>query len=76
MQETSVKKVVQPSADCLKFKAFLMSVPSGDSREMTRKIIDGCKIPYHTFMNWKQGLCRIPELHKAKIEEIAGRKIF
>jgi len=75
MQENKAKKS-SPNGDGQKFKAFLMSIPAGESHEMKRKIIEGCKIPYHTFSNWKQGLCRIPELHKAKIEEIAHKKIF
>ena len=40
------------------------------------KIVYECKITRHTFFNWKYGVCRIPELHKDKIEEILGKRVF
>lgn len=40
------------------------------------KIVAECKITRSTFFNWKYGICRIPQLHKDKIEEILGEKIF
>lgn len=40
------------------------------------KICKECLVPAYTVRNWKYGLSRIPELHKCKIEEIFGIKIF
>ncbi len=40
------------------------------------QLIVGCMVPRHTISNWRRGLARIPELHKCKIEEILGEKIF
>lgn len=40
------------------------------------RIAEGCMVPRKTVHNWKQGLCRIPALHKCKIEEILGEKLF
>lgn len=40
------------------------------------KIQDGCIVPRSTVWNWINGLARIPELYKCKIEEIFGQKIF
>lgn len=40
------------------------------------KISENCLVPKQTVYNWKFGLCRIPELHKLKIEEIFQTKIF
>lgn len=35
-----------------------------------------CLIPATTLKNWRDGKCRIPELHKVKINEIAQRQVF
>ena len=43
---------------------------------MVDKICEGCLVPKQTVYNWCAGNCRIPELHKRKIEEIIGKQIF
>lgn len=40
------------------------------------QLVIGCMVPRHTILNWRRGLARIPALHKCKIEEIIGEKIF
>ncbi|MDR1116608.1 MAG: hypothetical protein LBL33_10790 [Tannerella sp.] len=62
--------------DAQNLQKWINSIPVGEYRKKIDDVIAGCKIPRSTFYNWKFGLCRIPELHKDKIEEIAGCKIF
>lgn len=40
------------------------------------QIADGCMVPRQTVLNWSRGLCRIPALHKLRIEEVVGQEIF
>ena len=79
MQENKVKNSqakAQAIDDGMKLSAFLMSVPHGDYRATVDAILQACMIPASTFRNWRKGYCRIPNLHKAKINEIAQRNIF
>lgn len=62
--------------DSVALKNFFQSLSYGESRFMTERITEGCKVPRTTVYNWRNGLARIPELYKDKIEEIAGEKIF
>lgn len=62
--------------DAFALKDYIDHIPYIEYAETKRKIIEGCMIKPHTLSNWMYGLCRIPDLHKAKIEEIAGQKIF
>lgn len=55
---------------------YMKSVPYGEYSNIRQKIIEGCKIPTYTLGNWMSGIARIPELHKDKIEEITGMKLF
>ncbi len=56
---------------------FLSSFDNRYERLLAQeRICKECLVPAYTFHNWKYGLCRIPELHKRKIEEIFGKKIF
>ncbi len=70
MDSINIKK------DAAALKEYLDHVPYIEYADTKKKIIEGCMIKPHTLSNWKYGLCRIPDLHKAKLEEIAGRKIF
>ncbi len=70
----TAKQIAQK--DSLALKAYIDSIPFSEYAEVKKKIIEGCLIKAHTLSNWQYGLCRIPNLHKAKIEEIIGRKIF
>jgi hypothetical protein len=62
--------------DAEKLQAYLKTVPVGNYLDVRKKIIDECMIKNHTFNNWRYGFCRIPQLHKKKIEEVIGEKIF
>lgn len=56
---------------------FLSSFESRHERMLVQeRICTECLIPAYTLRNWKYGLARIPALHKRKIEEIIGKKIF
>jgi hypothetical protein len=71
MEKNQSKKF---DAQCL--YAWLQTVPMGDYQHTVQAIVDGCKVPRHTFNNWRFGKCRIYPLAKDKIEQIAGQKIF
>lgn len=79
MQENKVKNstaAAQARCDGVKLTAWLNSVPHGDYRQILATILEACMIPATTLNNWRKGNCRIPELHKAKINEIAQRQVF
>lgn len=62
--------------DSTALRRYLDGFPPTGAAALTALIADGCKVPRYTVYNWKYGRCRIPELVKDKIEEIAERKIF
>jgi len=62
--------------DCIAFRDFLNGFSKLEHAVMVDRIADGCMVTKVTVYNWKRGLARIPALYKAKIEEIAERKIF
>lgn len=79
MQENKVKNsiaVLQARQDGEKLTAFLNSVPHGDYRAVVDAILKACLVPATTLKNWRDGKCRIPELHKSKINEVAQRQVF
>lgn len=55
---------------------FLAGFTRNEHAVAIDKISQGCLVPKQTVYNWKFGLCRIPELHKRKIEEIFQTPIF
>lgn len=63
--------------DSVALANFLNSFESRYERLLAiEKICKKCFVPQYTVRNWINGLCRIPELHKLKIEEIFATKIF
>lgn len=79
MQENKVKKSQaseQALRDSQRLAEFLNGVPHGEYRTVVDKILDKCMINYTTFCNWRSGKCRIPELYKSTINEIAGFFVF
>lgn len=79
MQEDKVKNSQaseQALQDSKRLNEFLNGVPHGDYRTVVNTIIDKCMISYTTFNNWRSGKCRIPNLHKSTINEIAGYTVF
>ena len=79
MQENEVKKSQaseQALQDSQRLVEYLNGVPHGEYRMVIDKILDKCKISYATFNNWRSGKCRIPELYKITINEIAGSSVF
>ncbi len=64
------------SKDTLAFRDFLHKLSRNEMIAMVDRIVQGCMVPRHTVWNWSRGLSRIPALHKCKIEEIIGEKIF
>lgn len=67
---------MEPKTDGDKLQEWLKSILYGNYHEMLKRIEEECKVSKFTFENWRYSKCRIPELHKSKIEEIAGMKIF
>lgn len=55
---------------------YYNSLSRGEQTTLIERIVNGCKVPRYTVYNWKYGFCRIPDLHKDKIEEIIGKSIF
>ena len=55
---------------------FLNSLPKAEKTLVIQRIESGCMVPRRTVYNWMYGVCRIPQLHKCKIEEIIGENIF
>lgn len=68
--------MVKQTKDSIALSEFLTSLSVNEATVAIDKIVDGCLVTRRTVYNWKYGLCRIPELHKCKIEEIFGIKIF
>lgn len=64
----------KPDATALREK--LKSMSFGERAFTRERIIQGCMVNANTLNNWCYGLTRIPALHKCKIEEILGEKIF
>ncbi len=62
--------------DSIALSEFLSTFSSNECTVAIDKIVTGCLVSRRTMYNWKYGLCRIPELHKNKIEEIFGQQIF
>ena len=62
--------------DSAALKEFFETLSRGSQALLVEQLVTGCKVPRQTVYNWKHGLCRIPELHKDKIEEIIGKQIF
>ncbi|MBO4722476.1 MAG: hypothetical protein IKT03_05555 [Muribaculaceae bacterium] len=62
--------------DSLALKGYLDNLSRGGKTIAIDWIVEGCLVPRKTVYNWMHGLCRIPALHKCKIEEILGEKIF
>lgn len=59
-----------------RLKCYLLSLPVKESPRMVRLLAEECKVPVYTVNNWRNSRCRIPELAKDKIEEVAGVSIF
>lgn len=79
MQEDKVKNSQaseQAFQDSRKLNEFLNGIPHGDYRNVINTIIERCMISYTTFNNWRAGKCRIPELYKSTINNIASRSVF
>lgn len=55
---------------------YLSTLTPNERRVVFDKLEIGCMVPRYTIYNWVRGLARIPELHKCKIEEIIGQKVF
>jgi len=62
--------------DAQKLQEWIGKIPISLYRKTLDDVINACKTNKHTLQNWRYGNCRIPELAKDKIEEIAGEKIF
>lgn len=79
MQEDKVKNSQaseQALQDSKRLNEFLNGVPHGDYRTVVNTIIEKCMINYTTFNNWRAGKCRIPELYKTTINNIANYSVF
>ena len=64
------------NVDGIALRTYLRSLPVCDAPRIARELADACKVPVHTFNNWRSGLVKIPELAKDKIEEVTGVQIF
>ena len=62
--------------DSIALSKFLEQYSRNEHAVAIDKISQGCLVPKQTVYNWKFGLCKIPELHKRKIEEIFQTPIF
>ncbi len=60
----------------MELRDYLNSLPVCQYKQMRERMMEACKVPYGTFNNWRNGACRIPELHKDMLEQVAGCKIF
>jgi hypothetical protein len=63
-------------SDAKRLRDYLFSRPAHECQSHKCMLADGCKEPLSTLNAWMFGKCRIPALAKAKIEQIAGQKIF
>lgn len=57
-------------------KKYFRSFSIDDSPKMRIHMANECGVEKYTMDNWMYGRAKIPFLAKAKIEEIAGCKIF
>lgn len=59
---------------------YMDSIPHGIYNKVRDLIVAHCMVPKHTFKNWMQGYCRIPNLCKREINrislEVSGIEIF
>ena len=62
--------------DSAAFGEYYFGLKPYEKSVLMDKLAAGCLVPRYTIRNWARGLARIPELHKRKIEEIIGIKIF
>ena len=62
--------------DSVALREFLDRHTRNEILVIYEKISEGCMVPRYTVGNWVRGMARIPALHKCKIEEIFGEKIF
>ncbi len=68
------KQRIRKDSECL--AEFMRRFSRNERVVIVDKLVVGCLVPRQTIHNWIHGLCRIPELHKCKIEEIVGEKVF
>ena len=57
-------------------KNYMNSIPTGDYKDVTDRIITDCRITRDIWRNWMSGRTSIPTLAKPIINEIAGYDIF
>ncbi len=72
---TSEKKE-EKMKDAIALRNYIRNLKVCEARDISKRLASECKVPLHTFYNWRNGICRIPELAKDKIEEVAGITIF
>lgn len=67
------KKSTKINKDGILLTAWIKkNVAVGDYGATLLKIEEGCKVSRSRLNNWRNGLCRIPELYKDKICEVLG----
>jgi hypothetical protein len=59
-----------------KLTEWMGSIPHNQFKENWRYIMKVCNVEYYTVVNWRNNCCKISDENKAKIEAIAGKKIF
>lgn len=62
--------------DSIALTSFLSTKSRAEKTIAVDLIVKECYVPRYTVHNWIRGLARIPTLHKRKIEELFGVKIF
>lgn len=66
-----ISEFKQPN-DAQILRNWLQSVPYRDYRAVREKMAAQCMVPKSTFNNWLNGLCRIPNLVKHTINNVAS----
>lgn len=72
----TTEEFIKSRQDNACLKNYLYAMPRYKRVYIGHKIAEECNVTYQTFRNWTMLITRIPELHKRKIEEILGEKIF
>lgn len=76
MRSTVIKNNSVKNREAICLNAYLSKLSRRGHKRFVDEVVARTGIERHTFFNWKFMCCRITDIGKEVIEEVAGRKIF
>jgi hypothetical protein len=76
MRSTVIRNNSVKNREAVCLNDFLSKLSRGGHKHFVDEVVARAGIERHTFFNWKFMCCRITDIGKEVIEEVAGRKIF